>query len=232
MNETKRTNGDLSYVSLCQIEWSQLCLVCMCLHVFLSRSRSVVRVGIRVIFEPSKVNVFNKDCVRAGREVSCMLATVCLNVTAQTPMSGPKTVGVWLCPSVRRKSVWCLFERSLYHQILSFSLSLQRWGTAVGLRRTDISPERCLTAQTSSSPQTSSFILIQNTASDSSFTYMWVMNVFNKHKSTHSQCSSWKTALQSHFKTQECTSKRWHLLQHSSQWHFNSDKYCMFWGSL
>lgn len=123
MNETKRTNGDLSYVSLCQIEWSQLCLVCMCLHVFLSRSRSVVRVGIRVIFEPSKVNVFNKDCVRAGREVSCMLATVCLNVTAQTPMSGPKTVGVWLCPSVSRKSVWCLFERSLYHQILSFSIS-------------------------------------------------------------------------------------------------------------
>ncbi|XP_056596195.1 integrin alpha-11 [Triplophysa dalaica] len=68
-------------------------------------SRSVVRVGIRVIFEPSKVNVFNKDCVRAGREVSCMLATVCLNVTAQTPMSGPKTVAL-------RYS--CRFEENRY----------------------------------------------------------------------------------------------------------------------
>ncbi|XP_043083195.1 integrin alpha-11 isoform X2 [Puntigrus tetrazona] len=57
-------------------------------------SRSVVRVGIAIHFEPSKINVFNKDCVRGGREVSCMLATVCLNVTPRTPMTDPKTVAL------------------------------------------------------------------------------------------------------------------------------------------
>ncbi|XP_056307282.1 integrin alpha-11 [Danio aesculapii] len=57
-------------------------------------SRSVVRVGISVHFEPSKINVFNKDCIRGGREVSCMLATVCLNVTAMTPMTEPKRVAL------------------------------------------------------------------------------------------------------------------------------------------
>ncbi|XP_026094298.1 integrin alpha-11-like [Carassius auratus] len=62
--------------------------------VVLLWSRSVVRVGISVHFEPSKINVFNKDCTRGGREVSCMLATVCLNVTARTPMTDPKTVAL------------------------------------------------------------------------------------------------------------------------------------------
>uniref|UniRef100_A0A9J7Z021 Integrin, alpha 11b n=1 Tax=Cyprinus carpio carpio TaxID=630221 RepID=A0A9J7Z021_CYPCA len=57
-------------------------------------SRSVVRVGISINFEPSKINVFNKDCTRGGREVSCMLATVCVNVTARTPMTDPKTVAL------------------------------------------------------------------------------------------------------------------------------------------
>ncbi|XP_039504103.1 integrin alpha-11 [Pimephales promelas] len=57
-------------------------------------SRSVVRVGISVNFEPSKINVFNKDCIRGGREVSCMLANVCLNVTARTPMTDPKRVAL------------------------------------------------------------------------------------------------------------------------------------------
>uniref|UniRef100_A0A8C1J8H6 Integrin, alpha 11b n=1 Tax=Cyprinus carpio TaxID=7962 RepID=A0A8C1J8H6_CYPCA len=59
-------------------------------------SRSVVRVGISIHFEPSKINVFNKDCIRGGREVSCMLATVCLNITPRTPITDPKTVGIWL----------------------------------------------------------------------------------------------------------------------------------------
>lgn len=93
------------------------CLV----SVFLNRSRSVVRVGISVNFEPSKVNVFNKDCVRAGREVSCMLATVCLNVTAQTPMSDPKTVGTWRL-SITDRSV---SDVCLSSAILSLSSALR-----------------------------------------------------------------------------------------------------------
>ncbi|XP_051978489.1 integrin alpha-11-like [Xyrauchen texanus] len=68
-------------------------------------SCTVVRVEIRVNFEPSKINVFNKDCIRGGREVSCMLANVCLNATARTPMSEPKTVAL-------RYS--CVFEESGY----------------------------------------------------------------------------------------------------------------------
>uniref|UniRef100_A0A8B9GPW7 Integrin subunit alpha 11 n=1 Tax=Astyanax mexicanus TaxID=7994 RepID=A0A8B9GPW7_ASTMX len=47
-------------------------------------SRSVVRLHIAVDFEPSKINVFNKDCVRGGKEVTCMAAKVCVTVTART----------------------------------------------------------------------------------------------------------------------------------------------------
>uniref|UniRef100_A0AAR2KIA3 VWFA domain-containing protein n=1 Tax=Pygocentrus nattereri TaxID=42514 RepID=A0AAR2KIA3_PYGNA len=57
-------------------------------------SRSVVRVHISVDFQPSKINVFNKDCVRGGKEVTCMAANVCVAVTAQTPVT--KTQGVAL----------------------------------------------------------------------------------------------------------------------------------------
>ncbi|KAL6474488.1 hypothetical protein MHYP_G00180490 [Metynnis hypsauchen] len=57
-------------------------------------SRSVVRVHISVDFQPSKINVFNKDCMRGGKEVTCMAANVCVAVTAQTPAA--KTQGVAL----------------------------------------------------------------------------------------------------------------------------------------
>ncbi|XP_066524290.1 integrin alpha-11 isoform X2 [Hoplias malabaricus] len=57
-------------------------------------SRSVVRVYMDVYFEPSKINVFNKDCLRGGKEVTCMMAVVCVSITAQTPVS--KTQGVAL----------------------------------------------------------------------------------------------------------------------------------------
>uniref|UniRef100_A0A671QF06 Integrin alpha-11-like n=1 Tax=Sinocyclocheilus anshuiensis TaxID=1608454 RepID=A0A671QF06_9TELE len=48
-------------------------------------SRSVVRIHATVRFEPSKINIFNKDCRRGGKDVTCMSAIVCLNVTARTP---------------------------------------------------------------------------------------------------------------------------------------------------
>uniref|UniRef100_A0A4W4GRA0 VWFA domain-containing protein n=1 Tax=Electrophorus electricus TaxID=8005 RepID=A0A4W4GRA0_ELEEL len=68
-------------------------------------SRSVVRVHIDVYFEPSKVNVFNKDCVRGGKEVACMAAVVCVTVTARTPI--PDTQHVALRQS-------CAFEERRY----------------------------------------------------------------------------------------------------------------------
>ncbi|XP_076863199.1 integrin alpha-11 isoform X2 [Brachyhypopomus gauderio] len=66
-------------------------------------SRSVVRVHIDVHFEPSKVNVFNKDCVRGGKEVVCMAALVCVTVRARTPV--PDTQHVALTQS------WAFDER-------------------------------------------------------------------------------------------------------------------------
>uniref|UniRef100_A0A8C9VS01 Integrin, alpha 11a n=1 Tax=Scleropages formosus TaxID=113540 RepID=A0A8C9VS01_SCLFO len=56
-------------------------------------SRSVVRIYANVRFEPSKINIFNKDCHRGGKEVTCMSAIVCLNVTAQTPILPNSKVG-------------------------------------------------------------------------------------------------------------------------------------------
>ncbi|XP_048112061.1 integrin alpha-11-like [Alosa alosa] len=66
--------------------------------VVLLWSRSVIRVHLSVSFEPSKINVFNKDCRRAGKDVTCMAAIVCVRVTAQTPM--PPTLGAALRRSV------------------------------------------------------------------------------------------------------------------------------------
>ncbi|KAI4887714.1 hypothetical protein NFI96_026551 [Prochilodus magdalenae] len=66
-------------------------------------SRSVVRVHLSVDFEPSKINVFNKDCVRGGKEVTCMAAIACVTVRARTPVA--KTQGVAL------KLNWSFDER-------------------------------------------------------------------------------------------------------------------------
>lgn len=57
------------------------------------RSRSVIRIHAAVRFEPSKVNIFNKDCRRSGKDVTCMSAIVCLNVTARTVIRPTQEVG-------------------------------------------------------------------------------------------------------------------------------------------
>lgn len=41
------------------------------------RSRSVVRINASLRFEPSKINIFTKDCRRNGKEATCMRAFVC-----------------------------------------------------------------------------------------------------------------------------------------------------------
>uniref|UniRef100_A0A3P9NLI1 Integrin, alpha 11a n=1 Tax=Poecilia reticulata TaxID=8081 RepID=A0A3P9NLI1_POERE len=55
-------------------------------------SRSVVRIYANVRFEPSKVNIFVKDCQRGGKDVTCMSAIVCFNITARTAI--PPTYNV------------------------------------------------------------------------------------------------------------------------------------------
>uniref|UniRef100_A0A7N8XYV3 Integrin, alpha 11a n=1 Tax=Mastacembelus armatus TaxID=205130 RepID=A0A7N8XYV3_9TELE len=49
-------------------------------------SRNVVRIYATIRFEPSKVNIFVKDCQRGGKDVTCMSAIVCFNITARTPI--------------------------------------------------------------------------------------------------------------------------------------------------
>uniref|UniRef100_A0A8C5HST3 VWFA domain-containing protein n=1 Tax=Gouania willdenowi TaxID=441366 RepID=A0A8C5HST3_GOUWI len=44
-------------------------------------SQSVIRIYTSVRFEPSKVNIFVKDCQRGGKDVTCMSAIVCFNIT-------------------------------------------------------------------------------------------------------------------------------------------------------
>lgn len=44
----------------------------------------MVQIQARLTFEPEKVNIFNKDCWRAGREVTCMSVTVCLSLDFRT----------------------------------------------------------------------------------------------------------------------------------------------------
>ncbi|XP_072291710.1 integrin alpha-11 isoform X2 [Eucyclogobius newberryi] len=58
-------------------------------------SRGVVRVRARLTFEPEKVNLFNKDCVRGGREVTCMSVTVCLSLEARTRRQARTDVAAW-----------------------------------------------------------------------------------------------------------------------------------------
>ncbi|MGH0178488.1 UNVERIFIED_CONTAM: hypothetical protein FKN15_077704 [Acipenser sinensis] len=48
-------------------------------------SRSIVQIHATIKFEPAKVNIFNKDCKRNGKDATCMAAIACLNVTTKTP---------------------------------------------------------------------------------------------------------------------------------------------------
>ncbi|XP_071771799.1 integrin alpha-11a [Centroberyx gerrardi] len=57
-------------------------------------SRSVVRIYANVRFEPSKVNIFVKDCQRGGKDVTCMSAIVCLNVTARTAIPPTQEIAI------------------------------------------------------------------------------------------------------------------------------------------
>ncbi|KAK2819825.1 hypothetical protein Q7C36_021471 [Tachysurus vachellii] len=66
-------------------------------------SRSVVRIHANVRFEPSKVNIFNKDCQRGGKDVTCMSAIVCLNFTSRTFIKPTQEVGLWYNTFIEEK---------------------------------------------------------------------------------------------------------------------------------
>lgn len=60
----------------------------------------MVRIHIMVRFEPNKVNIFNKDCRRGGKDVTCMSAIVCLNVTSRTYIRPTQEIGEWFIPLI------------------------------------------------------------------------------------------------------------------------------------
>ncbi|KAJ8344414.1 hypothetical protein SKAU_G00317430 [Synaphobranchus kaupii] len=66
-------------------------------------SRSVIHIGIKVRFEPRKINIFNKDCRRGGRDVTCMAAIVCLNITATTPIPASQEVALRYSSSIEER---------------------------------------------------------------------------------------------------------------------------------
>uniref|UniRef100_A0A8C9YS50 Integrin, alpha 11a n=1 Tax=Sander lucioperca TaxID=283035 RepID=A0A8C9YS50_SANLU len=55
---------------------------------------SVVRIYTTIRFEPSKVNIFVKDCQRGGKDVTCMSAIVCFNITARTAIPPTQEIGI------------------------------------------------------------------------------------------------------------------------------------------
>ncbi|XP_069561725.1 integrin alpha-11a [Brachyistius frenatus] len=57
-------------------------------------SKSVVRIYTIVRFEPSKVNIFVKDCQRGGKDVTCMSAIICFNITARTAPPPTQEIGI------------------------------------------------------------------------------------------------------------------------------------------
>ncbi|XP_007908210.2 integrin alpha-11a [Callorhinchus milii] len=48
-------------------------------------SRSIIQVNASMRFEPPKINIFNKDCKRNGKECSCMSVLICFTITAKSP---------------------------------------------------------------------------------------------------------------------------------------------------
>ncbi|XP_023262068.1 integrin alpha-11-like, partial [Seriola lalandi dorsalis] len=58
-------------------------------------SRGVVRIQAKLTFEPEKVNIFNKDCWRGGKEVTCMSISVCLSLDSRTKTRTKTRTAVW-----------------------------------------------------------------------------------------------------------------------------------------
>ncbi|KAM6973594.1 integrin alpha-11 [Aplochiton taeniatus] len=65
-------------------------------------SRGVVRIKASVSFEPEKINIFNKDCRRLGKEVTCMSLSLCLHLDERTRLL-EKTVGLWYSVAIEER---------------------------------------------------------------------------------------------------------------------------------
>uniref|UniRef100_A0A8C7JW44 Integrin subunit alpha 11 n=1 Tax=Oncorhynchus kisutch TaxID=8019 RepID=A0A8C7JW44_ONCKI len=68
----------------------------------------------KITFEPEKINTFNKDCRRGGKDVTCMSAIVCISLEARTRMQS-HGVGVFGLVGKGGKNVALMFM-SVYGQ--------------------------------------------------------------------------------------------------------------------
>ncbi|MED6264802.1 hypothetical protein CHARACLAT_018858, partial [Characodon lateralis] len=79
-------------------------------------SRGVVRIDAKMTFEPEKINIFNKNCQRGGKEVTCMSVAVCLRVDSRikTKKDNRKEVAVWysLVFDEKRFPPWAVMDES------------------------------------------------------------------------------------------------------------------------
>ncbi|XP_047239280.1 integrin alpha-11-like isoform X2 [Girardinichthys multiradiatus] len=79
-------------------------------------SRGVVRIDAKMTFEPEKINIFNKNCQRGGKEVTCMSVAVCLRVDSRikTKQDNRNEVAVWysLVFDEKRFPPWAVMDES------------------------------------------------------------------------------------------------------------------------
>ena len=57
------------------------------------RSRPVVQINASLHFEPSKINIFHRDCKRSGRDATCLAAFLCFSPVFLAPHYQTSTVG-------------------------------------------------------------------------------------------------------------------------------------------
>lgn len=89
-----------------ELQYAQTLIISM-LHP--CRSRGVVQIQAKLTFEPEKVNIFNKDCQRGGKEVTCMSVIVCLSLDFRTKIRTKtrKDVGrsTQTCPLIHLRGI-------------------------------------------------------------------------------------------------------------------------------
>uniref|UniRef100_A0A2K6FF07 Integrin subunit alpha 11 n=1 Tax=Propithecus coquereli TaxID=379532 RepID=A0A2K6FF07_PROCO len=57
-------------------------------------SRPVVQISASLHFEPSKINIFHRDCKRSGRDATCLAAFLCFTAVFLAPHFQTTTVGI------------------------------------------------------------------------------------------------------------------------------------------
>ncbi|XP_038130766.1 integrin alpha-11-like [Cyprinodon tularosa] len=90
-------------------------------------SRGVVRIEAKMTFEPQKIDIFNKNCQRDGKQVACMSVDVCLKLDSRikTRRDNREDIAVWysLVFDDRRFPPWAVLDES--HRLQPRTLSLR-----------------------------------------------------------------------------------------------------------